>query len=148
MIQFRKIRAADTYCIRQQILRPTQTIEECKYEGDMDESTFHVGAFDGDELICIGSFYQEAQEGLEGRRPFRLRGMATLPDYRSKGIGKQLIQYSENILKNEGCDLWWCNARTSAAPYYTKLGLRQSGDIFEIEPIGPHVIMFKTFKTL
>ncbi|WP_061809929.1 GNAT family N-acetyltransferase [Rossellomorea vietnamensis] len=143
MIQFQKISAADTYSIRQQILRPTQTMEECKYEGDMDESTFHVGALDGEKLICIGSFYQKAQEGLEGRLPFRLRGMATLPDFRSKGIGKQLIEYSERILSNEGCDLWWCNARTSAAPYYTKLGLIQSGDIFEIEPIGPHVIMYK-----
>ncbi|CAN7366575.1 GNAT family N-acetyltransferase [Rossellomorea sp. LjRoot5] len=143
MVQFRKIPAADTYSIRQQILRPTQTMEECKYEGDMDESTFHIGALDGDKLICIGSFYQKAHEGLEGGLPYRLRGMATLPDYRSKGIGKQLIQYSEGILTSEGCNLWWCNARTSAAPYYTKLGLTQSGGIFEIEPIGPHVIMFK-----
>jgi GNAT superfamily N-acetyltransferase len=143
MVQIRLISAADTYSIRQQILRPTQSIEECKYDGDLNQCTFHVGTFDGENLICIGSFYQEAQEGLEGGNPFRLRGMATLPDFRGKGIGKQLIEYSEDILRSKDCDLWWCNARTSAAPYYKKMGLTQLGDVFEIKPIGPHVIMFK-----
>lgn len=143
MVQVRLISASETYPIRQQILRPTQTINECKYDGDFDQNTFHIGAFDGEKLICIGSFYKERQESLEEDHPFRLRGMATLPEYRGKGIGKSLIEESEEILKERGCRLWWCNARTSASPYYKKLGLTQSGDVFEIEPIGPHVIMFK-----
>ena len=143
MVQVRLIAATDTYTIRQEILRPTQSIDDCKYEGDLDESTFHVGAFVDGKLICIGSFYQEAQEGLEGDKPYRLRGMATLPAYRGNGIGKQLIEYSEEILNERGCELWWCNARTSAGRYYKKLGLIQLGDIFVIDPIGPHVKMYK-----
>ncbi|MCA1062959.1 GNAT family N-acetyltransferase [Rossellomorea sp. AcN35-11] len=143
MIRFQLISAGDTYRIRQQILRPAQSLEECQYEGDLDLSSFHIGAFDEHELVSVGSFYQESQNGLKGKRAYRLRGMATLPEYRGKGIGKQLIEYSEGILKERGCDLWWCNARISAGPYYEKLGLNQMGDIFEIEPIGPHVIMYK-----
>ncbi|MGM0751053.1 MAG: GNAT family N-acetyltransferase [Bacillota bacterium] len=137
------ISATDTYTIRQKILRPTQSIEECQYEGDLAKSSFHVGVFDGELLISIASFYQEARKELNGHLHYRLRGMATLPDYRGKGVGKQLIAYSEEVLNEKGCELWWCNARTSAGPYYEKLGLTQLGDVFEIEPIGPHVIMYK-----
>ncbi|KAA0562536.1 GNAT family N-acetyltransferase [Bacillus sp. CH30_1T] len=143
MTHIRFISATDTYAIRQQILRPTQSIEECHYVGDSDDSSFHIGVFEGEVLISIGSFYQEAQPGLNGYLPYRLRGMATLTDYRGKGIGKQLIEHSEKVLKEKGCELWWCNARISAGPYYEKLGLTQLGDVFEIEPIGPHVIMYK-----
>ncbi|TMU86930.1 GNAT family N-acetyltransferase [Bacillus sp. BHET2] len=143
MIQIHLIPAADTYSIRNQILRPTQSIEECKYEDDLDQSTFHIGAFKGEKLICIGSFYKEGQERLKADHPYRLRGMATLPEYRGKGIGKRVIEESEDILKERGCRLWWCNARTSASPYYKKLGLTQLGDVFDIESIGPHVIMYK-----
>jgi len=143
MIDIRFISATDTYAIRQQILRPTQSIEECQYEGDLDDSSFHIGVFEGEVLISIGSFYQEEQPGLNGYLPYRLRGMATLTDYRGNGIGKQLIEYSEEVLKEKGCEMWWCNARNSAGAYYEKLGLIQLGDVFEIEPIGPHVIMYK-----
>jgi GNAT superfamily N-acetyltransferase len=143
MIKIRFISATDTYRIRQQILRPTQSIEECQYEGDLAQSSFHIGAFDEDVLISIGSYYQEAQKDLNGNLPYRLRGMATLPNYRGKGVGKQLIAFSEDVLKEKGCEMWWCNARISAGPYYEKLGLTQLGEVFEIEPIGPHVIMYK-----
>ncbi|BCB04323.1 GNAT family N-acetyltransferase [Bacillus sp. KH172YL63] len=143
MIQYSMISARDTYSIRQQILRPNQALEACEYEGDHGEETFHIGAYDGEILVSIASFYKEVMKGRDEENPYRLRGMATLPAYRGKGIGQQLIEKSEKVLKERGCRLWWCNARTSARPYYEKLGLIQSGEVFVIEPIGPHVIMFK-----
>ena len=48
-------------------------------------------------------------------------------------------------MKERQVDLWWCNARLVAVGFYEKLGLSVYGDIFEIEPIGPHKLMFCQF---
>lgn len=45
MILVNEISAEDTYEIRHMILRPHQTIEQCKYEQDKEEGSFHLGAF-------------------------------------------------------------------------------------------------------
>ena len=37
----------------------------------------------------------------------------------------------------------WCNARTSAAGYYEKIGFVIASDEFELPDIGPHVLMVR-----
>ena len=45
MKDVRKIKIEDTYALRHQILRPHQTIDQCRYPGDFDELTAHLGIF-------------------------------------------------------------------------------------------------------
>ena len=146
MITVKFISAEDTYTIRHKILRPNQGIEDCKYLEDSTESTFHVGAFKNYDLVGIASFYKENHSNLTEDNIYRLRGMATLLEHRGKGVGKALIQFSEEYLNRIGVKSWWCNARTTAFPYYEKLGLKQVGKVFTIESIGPHVLMFKIME--
>jgi len=58
-----KISAADTLSIRQQVLRPNWTIEQCHFEGDQDETTFHIGAFKDGVLIGIATMMRDSCEG-------------------------------------------------------------------------------------
>lgn len=145
MVQIQFISPEETYPIRHKILRPNQSLRDCQYPGDLDESTFHVGGFCENSLVSIASYYVETDSSLRnhGNLLYRLRGMATLSEYRGRGIGSALIKFSEEYLKELGSVGWWCNARISACPYYKNLGLTQVGDVFDIEPIGPHMIMFK-----
>lgn len=140
-IEIREIKAAETYKVRLQVLRPNQNIEACDYPGDHDQNTFHLGAFDEGKLVGIASFYEEAFGEFNENNQYRLRGMATLPDYRGKSIGERLILSAEDILQKRGISIWWCNARESAIGFYEKLGLTTYGDEFEIEGIGPHKVM-------
>lgn len=140
-IDIKEIRAVETHTVRHSILRPNQSIGACDYPGDHDEKTFHLGAFDNGKLIGIASFYEEALKVFTGSPQYRLRGMATLPEYRGKHIGQKLIKFAEDILMDRGAALWWCNARMSAIGFYEKLGLAIYGDEFQIEGIGPHKVM-------
>ncbi len=143
MIQVKSISAEETYSIRHSILRPNQSLEDCKFEADLDPATFHLGAFWEGKLISIGTFSSESHPELDGQVQYRLRGMATLEEYRNYKAGSMLIKYAEESLLQRQADLWWCNARISVSDYYKKLGLSEQGDVFELPSIGPHKLMYK-----
>lgn len=85
------IDASETCVLRQKFLHPNQTVTDCKYSSDYEADTFHLGAFLSDEPISIASFskiYLDLPTGIH----YRLRGMATLPNFRNKHAGSSLIQ--------------------------------------------------------
>ncbi len=45
MVEVKPITAEDTYAIRHSVLRPHQTIEDCKYDQDSVKGAFHLGGF-------------------------------------------------------------------------------------------------------
>lgn len=143
MIEIRKIKPEMTYNIRHSVLRPHQTVEDCKYETDHRTGAFHVGAFYQRELISIASFCIEKNPDFRSNMQYRLRGMATLDEFRKLGAGGSLISFAENSIKEKGFNLLWCKGRTSVQKYYTKLGFQVHGEVFDYPPIGPHIIMYK-----
>ncbi|WP_408010452.1 GNAT family N-acetyltransferase [Pseudalkalibacillus sp. A8] len=142
MLKIQLINPEDTYELRQKILRP----EECKYEDDFTDEAFHLGAFSGENLISIASFYKENHSLIKGGNHYRLRGMATLEAFRNKQAGRSLIEFAEKELSRRDADVWWCNARTTVSGYYEKMGLQAIGEVFDIEPIGPHKLMYKVLR--
>lgn len=84
MLEVKAISAEDTYDIRHRILRPHQSIEQCKYEQDHAEGAFHLGVFYEGTLISIASFSPQNQPLLTESPAYRLRGMATLEGYREQ----------------------------------------------------------------
>ncbi|MED3574869.1 GNAT family N-acetyltransferase [Cytobacillus praedii] len=143
MIEIRKIEPEMTYSIRHSVLRPHQLMDECKYETDHGAGAFHVGAFYQRELISIASFCIEKNSDFSSEMQYRLRGMATLEEFRKLGAGKSLISFAESLIKGQGFDLLWCKGRTSVQEYYSKLGFEVHGEVFDYPPIGPHIIMVK-----
>ncbi|WP_338778473.1 GNAT family N-acetyltransferase [Metabacillus sp. FJAT-52054] len=132
--------------LRQKLLRPGQPKDACRYENDDKESSFHLGCYEDELLISIASFSEEVTPLLPGDHQYRLRGMATLPQYRNRKAGSSLLTKADQVLAERKADLWWCNARTSVEAYYLKQGLHPVGGVFEIEGIGPHQVMYKQLK--
>lgn len=145
MLEVRKIKPEMTYSLRHSVLRPHQTVEDCIYDTDHEVSAFHVGAFYQERLVSIASFCVEKNPEFAIDMQYRLRGMATLEEFRKLGAGRSLVTYSENLIKEQGYDLLWCKARTTVQEYYNKLGFRAQGEIFDYPPIGPHIVMYKRF---
>ena len=143
MIIVKHIDASETYLFRQAILRPNQPLEDCKYPSDYETDTFHLGAFLNDEFVSIASFSQEICPALPNGIHYRLRGMATLPNFRNKHAGNSLIQKAEQILQERKANILWCNGRITVTDYYKRLGFHEHGEIFEIEPIGLHKVLYK-----
>ena len=146
MVEVRLIKAKDTYGLRHRILRPHMELKDCKYDTDYSEGAFHVGAFVQDQLVSIASFNVESNPEFPHENQYRLRGMATLSEFRKLGAGRELIRFAEDIIKSKDTNLLWCNARTTVQDYYLKIGFQKQGDVFDYPPIGPHIIMFKEFK--
>lgn len=140
-----RISAQDTYPIRMQLLVPSHELKKAKFEGDEDEDvSFHLGAFIDGKLVSVASFFYERNSLFPDLHQYQLRGMATLPEHRNKGLSQELLNMAFPIIKQNFCSLVWCNARTSAQIFYEKVGFQKLNDnIFEIPEIGPHILMYK-----
>lgn len=155
------ISPVETYEIRHTVLRSGFPRCSVHYEQDLTEGAFHLGVFEQDTLICIGSFYKTPKlnsfirELIEkdlhrNQVPpneiiYQLRGMATLPEFRNLGAGSLLIYTAKKILQTQKADILWCNARQVAFSFYRRLGLKEVGEFFNTYSV-PHKVMYKQLE--
>lgn len=140
-MQVLRIKAIDTHPIRHKMLRPNGTLDDCIFQGDNDEMTFHLGAFVDKKLVSVASFYFEKNSHFPDPYQYRLRGMATLPEYQGQGLSSALLRTAFPVIKQNQCTLLWCNAREKATGFYSKVGFISSGESFSIPHIGKHILM-------
>lgn len=145
------VNADETFNLRASVLRDGR-MENVSFDGDNDESTVHFAAMFYGSTIGIASLYRrEPSRDLEVKREhaYQLRGMAVDSEYRGMDAGTKIIRYAEEHLRDiHGMSgvLIWCNARTSAVPFYEKMDFERIGEEFEIEGVGPHYLMYKTIS--
>jgi len=143
LLDVKKIEPEMTYMLRQSVLRPQQSLEDSKYPTDLDDGTFHIGAFYREALISVASFIIDTNPDFPDKRQYRLRQMATHGAFRKMGAGRAVVHYAEGIIREQKVDLLWCKARTNVQRYYHKLGFRPYGEVFDYPPIGLHIMMIK-----
>lgn len=142
--QIRTISADETLALRQAVLRQHQETHECVFAHDTDAESFHLGAFAGGQLIAISSFLKDSHPDLpQPESQFRIRGMATLPDYRKQGIGMALLTEGLSRLRQRHATSVWCNARETALGFYKRAGFVTVGERFELPGIGAHYVMWR-----
>ena len=141
MIEVKKIKPEETYQIRLEVLRKNINLPY-KFDGDLDENTFHLGVFIDGVLIAVSSFMESKHSNLKGGQ-YQLRGMATLNEFQGYGGGKLMMQKAFSLLSKLNIDYLWCNARVVAVKFYEKQGMEIMGDDFDIPLVGKHFVMFK-----
>ncbi|HZK81548.1 MAG TPA: GNAT family N-acetyltransferase [Humisphaera sp.] len=84
----------------------------------------------------------------EGSPAWQLRGMATSPEYRGKGLGRAMLALADNDLLADPLipRMLWCNARVPAVGFYETLGWTVVSHEFEIPTAGPHVRMVRKIE--
>jgi GNAT superfamily N-acetyltransferase len=142
-MRIRFIRTEETYPLRLLVLRPGGVVEDCVWANDRLEGSFHLAAQLGEHRVSVGSFYPEKHPDLKGWKQFRLRGMATHPDFQGQGAGTRLLRFALEHLKAQHADRLWCNARIKAVPFYEALGFVKEGPEFDIPGIGGHYLMHR-----
>ena len=140
MIQIKEISAEETFPIRLEVLRKNIPLPY-EFNGDFDEDTIHLGAFEGNKLIAVSSYMKATNTNFEGNQ-YQLRGMATLTEYQGSGAGKLMLEKAVQNLKEKNCNILWCNARIAAVDFYKKQGFQTFGEKFEISYVGEHYVMF------
>lgn len=83
--EFRRVAARDTHSLRDAVLRPGLPPGGSIYPGDDAPDTLHLGAFVGDTIAAIATLCRESMPDQSTTTSWRLRGMATLPEYRGRG---------------------------------------------------------------
>jgi len=115
-------------------------------EGDDAPTTVHFGVKIANEIVGIATLLAEPSPTAPDRPGYRLRGMATAPEVRGGGHGKALVRACLEHAARSGGEIFWCNARTTAAGFYERLGLRAFGPPFDLPGIGPHLRMVRDLR--
>ena len=139
MIKF--ITTDQTLDLRSSELRDGLERNLCGFHGDDNEGSFHVGYFQDKVLISVATFHEQTRDGFAGKG-YQLRGMVTHPDFQSKGIGNQLLNFSIVYLRGQMTNYIWCNARKIAYKFYQGIGFEFISEEFELPKIGAHRVMY------
>ncbi len=144
----RVIAAACTLPLRQSELRPGHPLPEAVFAGDGDAETLHMGAFVGERLVGVASFYlrslptpAEGPSEAAASTCWQLRGMAVGAAHQGTGAGNALLGAGIERLRQAGGSLLWCNARVRALGFYLKAGFEICSAEFAIPEAGPHFVM-------
>jgi GNAT superfamily N-acetyltransferase len=142
-LTIRRAGIEEILALRHAELRPGLPRESADFDGDREPATRHFGAFltgTGENVGCASFMLRP----WAGEPAYQLRGMATRADVVCRGIGRALLGFADRELAREtGVRLLWCNARTGAAPFYTRLGWAIVSDPFDVAGVGPHYRMLR-----
>ena len=142
-VNIRKVDAKKVRPLRHAELRKGQDFSTTSYLEDYKVDTFHMVCIVDEKIVTCATFYPEKSTKIKSENAYRLRGMATDSNFQRKGYATDLMIESFKELKEKGTDLLWCNARLVAVSFYESLGFKITGELFNIEGIGPHYYMSK-----
>ncbi|HEY3988268.1 MAG TPA: GNAT family N-acetyltransferase [Acidobacteriaceae bacterium] len=130
--EIRRIAARDTIALRDAMLRPGLPLGGSIYPGDDAPDTLHLGILLDNVLAVVATLCREPIPGETITTSWRLRGMATLPEYRGRGFATQLAEDCISYAVEQGGTLVWCTSRIATVPFYRRLGFIESSDAFPL----------------
>jgi len=128
--------------LRQAVLRPHERAEDLVWPGDEASEALHAGARDGNgAIVGVATVVPEPYPRDPGSADWRLRGMATEPEARGRGVGRALLAACLAHARARGARRVWCTARIGALRFYERAGFTVESEAFDVPGIGPHVYM-------
>ncbi|MDR6784706.1 GNAT superfamily N-acetyltransferase [Pedobacter africanus] len=141
------ISAAEVLPLRSLVLRKGAPLDQCVFPADEIAGCFHLGYIAEGGVVSVATFFPEDYPG-RGAGGFRLRGMATDPEFSGRGYGAELIKFAINELRSVNASYIWCDARSAAVQFYKKLNFEVISEEFEVPGIGPHFKMISVIEHL
>ncbi|KYP16658.1 GNAT family N-acetyltransferase [Flavihumibacter sp. CACIAM 22H1] len=125
--------------LRDDILRKPLGLSFSQEELLQEKDQILIGAFDDDKMLGCCMLVNE------GDGTVRLRQMAVNNNLQGKGIGRALMNFAENIARDQGYKRLTMHARKTAIGFYEHLGYQISSEEFE-EVTIPHFVMEKRLR--
>lgn len=128
--------------LRYDVLRLPLGLEFSVEQLEQEYAYHHFGAYNaGYELLGAMMLVPDSTH----KSVARMKQVAVRADRERTGIGSQMVRYFEKFAKTNGYEMVELHARSTAAPFYQKLGYEIIGEPFEEVNI-PHVSMRKSLK--
>lgn len=124
-----------TLDLRQRVLRPHQTPEQVRAQGD---GLPGIAVLEDGVVVACASVRPEPMPDDPRDGDWRLRGMASDPAVRGKGYGAIALRAALDYARERGGRRVWCNARTGAIGFYERHGFTVVGEEFDLPDAGPH----------
>lgn len=122
--------------LRQDMLRSPLGLQLDPTELETEQKHVHIGAFEEENLLGCCMLVKENDHTV------RLRQMAVSDKLQRKGVGKALMNFAENIARDQGYKNVIMHAREHAVGFYEKMGYKVTSPTFT-EVTIPHVVMEK-----
>jgi ribosomal protein S18 acetylase RimI-like enzyme len=145
--------------LRNEVLWPHKTFENCILETDRLSTTFHFGIQEDGLTVATVTFQKEntdklkqdstkgASQGALQEKEYRLRAMAVREGYRGQGFGEAIVEAGLNHLRELGVEVVWCDARVAALNFYRRLQFEELEEEYDIPIIGLHRFMWKVLSS-
>jgi GNAT superfamily N-acetyltransferase len=143
-VRVERVEAAAGRSLRMAVLRSHEPPDRPMYPLEDDPATLHFAALLAQRVVSVGSAMAESHPRDPRSNDWRIRGMATEPDARGRGLGSSVLDALEAAARERGARRLWCNARVGARAFYEHARFRIEGEEYEIAAIGPHFLMSKT----
>ena len=91
-------------------------------QDELEESSFHIAAYDGSKVIGVGRMHIETDQNA------RVRYMAVHNDYQKQGIGSTILKKLEQFAKKNEAQTCWLYARQNAISFYLNNGYKIKGN--------------------
>lgn len=145
--------------LRNEVLWPHKTFENCILETDRLSTTFHFGIQEDGLTVATVTFQKEntdklkqdstkgVSQGALQEKEYRLRAMAVREGYRGQGFGDAIVEAGLNHLRELGVEVVWCDARVAALNFYRRLQFEELEEEYDIPIIGLHRFMWKVLSS-
>ena len=131
-VTVRRISETAARVLRDRVLRASLPVGRNIYPGDDAPDTLHAGAFVNGLLAAVATVCRESIPWTSRAGEWRLRGMATLEEFRGGGFGSRLVELCAAHATHRRGSLLWCSARMVAVPFYLSLGFEEHGEKFHL----------------
>ena len=133
--------------LRNEVLWPHKTFENCILETDRLSTTFHFGIQEDGLTVATVTLQQEKTDKLQQEKQYRLRAMAVREGYRGQGFGEAIVESGLSHLRELGVEVVWCDARVAALNFYRRLQFEELEEEYDIPIIGLHRFMWKVLSS-
>ena len=128
-----------TVALRYDILRKPLGLHFTAEQLSKENKEFHIAYIeDGKILGCL--ILTTKENGI-----IKMRQVAVAENQQGKGIGKEMVRFSEKFSIEKGFTTMDLNARKTALPFYLSMNYKIVGNEFE-EVTIPHFRMIKELK--
>jgi ribosomal protein S18 acetylase RimI-like enzyme len=146
-IQAQMLETEEIQQLRNEVLWPHKSFENCILDTDRLPSTFHFGVQLDGLTVATVTLQQENSSKLPQEKQYRLRAMAVREGYRGQGFGDAIVDAGLNHLRELGVEVVWCDARVAALNFYRRLQFEELEEEYEIPIIGLHRFMWKVLSS-
>lgn len=122
--------------LRDDLLRKPLGLVFTPQELESEKENMLIAAFEEEQMLGCCMLVEEKPDTV------RLRQMAVLNDLQGKGIGRALMNFAENIARDQGYKTISMHARKNVVGFYERMDYKVVGDEF-IEITIPHYLMVK-----